>query len=240
MIIALASGKGGVGKSVSALALALALHQLGKQVLLVDGNLAMPNLALMLGCPSVPVALNHVLLGRKSIHEAIYAHSSGLKVLPASFFPEVRKPSLKALRQLKGFDFVILDSAPGAELEPIRACHQLIAVTTPELPAIAATLKTLKLAQALKKRALGVIVTRCSPKDRASLETVQSMLELPLLATIPEDEAVKQAIAARRPLNLLFPRSKAALAYKQLAAKLAGQSYKEERSFWQRLLSLFR
>lgn len=83
-VITITSGKGGVGKTTTAINLAAALNSLGKDVILVDSNLTTPNVGIHLGAPIVPVTLNHVLLGKAKVGDAIYEHSSGTKILPSS------------------------------------------------------------------------------------------------------------------------------------------------------------
>ncbi len=83
-IIVITSGKGGVGKTTTAINLAAAINHFKKDVLVIDGNLTTPNVALHLGAAEVPVNLNHVLLGKAAPHEAIYEHNSGIKIMPSS------------------------------------------------------------------------------------------------------------------------------------------------------------
>ena len=97
-VITVSSGKGGVGKTVSSINLAIALNNLGKNVILVDANLTTPNVGLNLGAPIVPISLNHVLNGKNKTREAIYEHHSGTKILPASL-------SLEALKNIKTTNF---------------------------------------------------------------------------------------------------------------------------------------
>ena len=83
-VIVINSGKGGVGKTTTAINLGASLNKLGKEVIIVDANLNTPNIGLQLGAPIVPVTLNHVLKGKADIEEAIYEHSSGTKIIPSS------------------------------------------------------------------------------------------------------------------------------------------------------------
>lgn len=240
-IITISSGKGGVGKTVTAINLAIALNQYGKNVIIVDSNLTTPNVALHLGAPVVPITLNHVLQGRKRINQAIYIHHSGTKVVPASIsIDSLRdiRPELfyKALQQLKKMsDFVIVDSAAGLGREALLAIESsddLIIVTNPELPAITDALKTIKLAEKLNKNVAGVIVTRTRNDGKElSMKNIKAMMEKPILARVPEDDAVRESIMLRNAVVLTHPKSKAAKSYKRLAAKLAGQEYKPEQSF---------
>ena len=68
-IIAIISGKGGVGKTTTAINLGAALNNLDKEVIIVDLNLNTPNVGVHLGAPIVPVTLNHVLKGKAEIEK---------------------------------------------------------------------------------------------------------------------------------------------------------------------------
>ena len=83
-IIVIASGKGGVGKTTTAINLAAALNHFGKKVLIIDANLTTPNVGIHLNSPEVPVNLNHVLNGEATALEAVYEHDSGINVILSS------------------------------------------------------------------------------------------------------------------------------------------------------------
>ncbi|MEK6917071.1 MAG: AAA family ATPase, partial [Nanoarchaeota archaeon] len=86
--IVIASSKGGVGKTTTAINLGTALTLFGRNVVVVDCNFSTPNVSIYLGSPQVPVTLQDVMKEGKHISEALYMHSHGLKIIPAS-------PSLK-------------------------------------------------------------------------------------------------------------------------------------------------
>ena len=70
-IIVITSGKGGVGKTTTAINLGAAMNYFGKDVLIIDGNLSTPNVGIHLNSPEVPINLNHVLLGKAEAKEAM-------------------------------------------------------------------------------------------------------------------------------------------------------------------------
>ena len=83
-IIVITSGKGGVGKTTTAINLGAAMNYFGKDVLVIDGNLTTPNVGIHLGSPEVPINLNHILSGKADVFEGVYEHESGLKIIPSS------------------------------------------------------------------------------------------------------------------------------------------------------------
>ncbi len=240
-LITVTSGKGGVGKTTTAINLGTALNSLGKEVIIVDANLTTPNVGLHLGAPIVPVSLNHVLLGKARPSDAIYEHESGTKIVPSSLsVKELKRLNHKRLKDVgKSFrklaDFVIYDSAAGLGEEAIAsldAADELIIVTIPEIPAVTDALKTLKLAEEMGKSVMGVIVTRVrGTKSEMPIGNIRDMLDVPILGVIPEDSNMQSALADKDALFHLHPRSKASRAYKKIAAKIAGVSFKEPTLF---------
>ena len=236
-IITVTSGKGGVGKTTTSINLGAALNALNREVIIVDGNLTTPNVGLHLGAPIVPVNLNHVMQGKAKVSDAIYEHESGTKVIPSSLsVKELRKINhekfkdvAKKLRNMA--DFIILDSAAGLgdeAVSSIEAADELIIVTNPEITAVTDALKTVRLAQELGKKVRGVIVNRVSGNNHEmSILNIKEMLDLPILGVIPEDKKVLASLRHKDAVVHMYPYTKSALAYKKIAAKIAGVSYKE-------------
>ena len=245
-LITITSGKGGVGKTTTAINLGAALNQFGKEVIVVDANLTTPNIGLHLGAPIVPVNLNHVLLGKARIADAIYEHESGTKIIPSSLsIKELKRLDHSKLKDVakklkKMADYVIFDSAAGLgeeALVSIKVADELIIVTNPEIPAVTDALKTIKLAEDIGKDVKGVIVTRVKgTNSEMSISNIRDMLDIPILGVVPEDKNVKASIKSKDALLHVYPYSKASLAYKRIAAMIANVSY-EERSLLVRLFA---
>ena len=247
-IITISSGKGGVGKTTSAINLGAALNYFGKDVLIIDANLSTPNVGLHLNSPEVPVNLNHILLGKAETEEAIYEHESGIKIIPASLsVKELKKITPEKLKDFKkefqkNAEFVIVDSAAGLGNEAnsaMKMADEIIIITNPEMPAITDALKTIKVAEQMKKPVKGVIMTRIR-KDKLEMkpETVKEMLEVPILGMIPEDLVVKESLNLKDAVVHTHPHSKPARAYKEIAAEIIGIEYNSEKDklgFWKRL-----
>jgi len=240
-LITITSGKGGVGKTTSAINIGAALNALGKDVIVLDANLTTPNIGLHLGAPLVPINLNHVLSGKANVVDAIYEHESGTKIVPSSLsvkdLQKVNHNRLKEVgRKLKKIaDFVIYDSAAGLGDEAIAAISsgdEMVIVTNPEIPAVTDALKAAKVIEQMGKKIRGVIIARVKgSKHEMPIENVREMLELPILGIVPEDENMHAALVMKDAIIHTHPRSKASLAYKRIAAKLAGISYKEKSWF---------
>ena len=244
-IITVTSGKGGVGKTTTSINLGAALNALNREVIIVDANLTTPNVGLHLGAPIVPVNLNHVMQGKAKVGDAIYEHESGTKVIPSSLsVKELRKINHEKFkdvaRKLKNMaDFIILDSAAGLgdeAVSSIEVADELIIVTNPEITAVTDALKTVRLAQELGKKVRGVIVNRVSGNNHEmSILNIKEMLDLPILGVIPEDKKVLASLRHKDAVVHMYPYTKSALAYKRIAAKIAGVSYKEP-GFWNKLM----
>ena len=249
-VYSILSGKGGVGKTTSAINLAAALNALGEDVLIVDANLSTPNIGLHLGAPIVPVTLNHVLDGRADVTDAIYEHESGLKILPSSLsIKELKRINhdklievAKELRKLA--DYIILDSSAGLGREAesaINSADEIIIITQAEMPSIADALKTSKLTEYLNKDIRGFIINRHKGiRTEMNLQNIKDMLEIPHLGTVPEDKNIQKALVLKNAIIHTHPRSIASREYRKIAQKLLGEQYlkqqeKKEKSFWQRI-----
>ncbi|MFH1432322.1 MAG: cell division ATPase MinD [archaeon] len=230
-IIGVVSGKGGVGKTVSSLNIALALHEFGENVVVVDGDTTASTMGLHLGLYVFPNKLQDVLNGEIGIDRAIYMHQTGLRYIPSSIDLEslgsdVSKMKL-ALSKLEGI--VILDAPAGLDKDSLAildACDEVIVVTNPELPTVTNAVKVARIAADMKKNVFGVVLTRVKGTEwELTASDVEMMCELPLLAIIPEDLNVKRSIFEKVPIVAHCPYSPAAIEYKKLAARLVGKTY---------------
>ncbi len=238
-IIVINSGKGGVGKTTTAINLGASLNKLNKEVIIVDANLNTPNIGLQLGAPIVPITLNHVLKGKASAEDAIYEHYSGTKIVPSSLsVKELTKFNVKKMPQVakelsEMCDYVIIDSAAGfgeEVMSVLNAADEIIIVTNPEMPAVTDALKAVKVARGMGKDINGVIVTRHSnAKYEMPLSSIKSMLESQIIGVIPEDKAVKEALNLRDAVCHTHPRSKVSRKYLEIAKKVNGDSVEEKR-----------
>jgi len=244
-IIVINSGKGGVGKTTTAINLGASLNKLNKEVVIVDANLNTPNIGLQLGAPIVPITLNHVLNGKAKVDEAVYEHHSGTKIVPSSLsVKELTKFNVKKLPEVtktlgENADYVIVDSAAGFSEEVIAvldAAEEIIIVTNPEMPAVTDALKAVKVAREMGKEVNGVIVTRhAGAKYEMPLSSIKSMLESQVIGVVPEDKAVKEALNLRDAVAHTHPRSKVSKKYLEIARKVNGELVTERVGFFRRV-----
>ncbi|MDO8468112.1 MAG: cell division ATPase MinD [Nanoarchaeota archaeon] len=238
-LIVITSGKGGVGKTTTAVNLGAAINYFGKDVLIIDGNLTTPNVGLHFGSPEVPVNLNHVLQRKADPFEAVYEHQSGIKIMPSSLsIKELKKIKSEKLKDFKKdfykiSEYIIVDSAAGLGNEALSALEladELIIVTNPEMPAITDALKVIKMAEQLNKKVKGVIVTKVRKNNfEVQPDTVKEMLETPILGMVPDDPKMQEALSMKDAIVHTHPKSKAARAYKEIAAHMIGVEYDSEK-----------
>jgi len=264
-VLALVSGKGGVGKTNLAVNIAIGLATLGKRVLLVDCDIGLANTDLVIG-QRPRGDLGHVLAGRLPLSAIVQEGPAGIHWVPgASYMPAIgnvgehqRRALLDALTALESqHDFVILDAPAGigsGVLALARQADELLLVTTPEPPAVMDAYVTLKAVAATGADAIGrvrLIVNMIA--SRRDFERVHKRLDevahrflgirVGLLGYVFCDGHVGRAVLKQEPLVLAFPHSQAAWCVKRLAAaildeaELSGQG---RPGFFERVANLFR
>jgi MinD-like ATPase involved in chromosome partitioning or flagellar assembly len=239
-VVAIVSGKGGVGKTVTTANLALALQEFGERVVVIDADSTASNLALHLGMlPSPGTTLQDAMDGRVDITKTITTHLSGLMVIPSSY--SMRRDSLdgeKLKRFLKKFDgIVLIDTPPGLSEDVftvIDAADEVIVVTNPEIPAVADAIKLTRALRNIKDHSsvLGVVLNKVQNKGYEVPEyEITVATEAPLFAKIPYDSKMKKSIARRVPIVRHSPNSKASIEYKRLAGWFVGKEYTPPRFY---------
>ncbi len=228
-IIALGSGKGGVGKTTVALNLGFALASLNKKVIVVDTDISLPNLDLYTGLEKPIITLLDVLNGSADVQSAINTIQLGLSILPCG-------SSLQALRdvnmdklgdviaELKNsdFDYVILDVPAGLSkfsILPMTFSDEVLLIVNPDPASISDAQKVKAVSALAGINISGIIVNKYK---KSIYEDVGVKLGLPVFGIIPEDEAVISARDSRKPLILLKPRSSSSKAILEIARKICG------------------
>jgi septum site-determining protein MinD len=234
--IGVVSLKGGVGKTSVVCALGYAFSNLGKKVLLIDGNLSAPNLGMHLDLFDPEKTLHSILRRKANPSDAVYSLED-FDVLPADIFDEAKVQPLmlkKRINHLKrSYDVILIDSSPRLDDETLAvmlASDELIVVTTPDLPTLGTTMKAVKLARKRGAPISGLVLNKVHKKNfEVSLDDIEETLDLPVLAVIPHDVSVLKALSEFQPSTKQNPKSKATDEYKRLAATLVGEKYNESR-----------
>ncbi len=241
-VIAIASGKGGVGKSTLAVNVAVALAKLGRRVGVIDGDFGLGNVDILLGLTPV-VHLGHFLDGERSLAEITLQGPAGVRIVPAgsgiprlTALTSVQRGRLKfAIDELsRMLDVLIIDTASGISnnvTETIVLADRALLVTSLEPAAVVdayATARVLSgVAPALE---LGIVVNGVRTRDEARLAFRQIDIAATRFLTrsvayygfIAEDAAVRDAVLMQRSVVEEAPQSPASRGYRALAARLAG------------------
>ena len=235
-VIAVVSGKGGVGKTTFTSNVGLALKKFGESVTVLDGDMSNSNLGLQLGFFQFPLGLQDALKGGISIQKAAYTHPSGLDVVPSSVSMNYlkRSPNPKRLkrliRDLRGI--VLIDSPPGIGKDVeyvLKAADDCIIITNPEIPAVTDALKVIHVARELGKEPMGIVLNKSGDKFELRPEEVEAMCGLKVLGQIPRDRAVRKSIFNRNPVIFEVPNSRASIAFMEIASAVSGKEYKRPR-----------
>ena len=233
-ILALASGKGGTGKTTVAVNLALALNRAGHTVCILDADFGLSNAEVHLGLPAPKRTLENVLFDKLPLEECLVPVRPGLDLISGSsgvarmaeLDTESRRRLVEEFSALGGYDFLILDNSPGISAQVISLClatREIVLVVNPEASSLVDAYALIKV---LKENGLWwpplVLVNRAESGTQARQvfsrfqDTVMQFLSLkPLfLGAIPMDDAARRISATGRPFVSLredLPASQAIL-----------------------------
>ncbi|MFD1647077.1 cell division ATPase MinD [Haloarchaeobius litoreus] len=237
-VYAIASGKGGVGKTTTTVNLGTALAGAGNRVVIVDVDLGMANLAGFVSLSPEDTTLHQVLAGEADVTEATYELADGIWAVPSGIeldsYASVKTENLRdVVTELREqFDYVLLDVGAGVSHEtvlPLGLADAVVLVSTPEPASVQDAQKTCDLADRAGGTIAGLVLTRTRPSGDIDHEGIAEKLDVPLLVTIPEDPTVRESVYAGTPLVVHDPKSPASRAYRYLAARLVGEADPEDR-----------
>jgi len=245
-VVAVTSGKGGVGKTFFSANLAAALTRRGLKVLVLDADLGLANLDVVLNLYP-KITLHDVFTGKATLEEAILKAPGGFSVILAGsgmveysrLTPEVRDDFLKLMQEVvPRFDVVLLDTGAGISdvvLFAVSLASEVLLVATPEPTSLTDAYATIKvLATQQQRQQVRLVVNQAvRPGDgkniTAQLQQVLNRfitsrsgqnLRLVHMGDIPSDPSVKEAIMRRQLLLVSAPGCPAALAVGQIAARV--------------------
>ena len=225
-VCAVASSKGGVGKTTTTANLSATLAAAGYDVAVVDGDIGMANLGDQLGVHASGATLHDVLASGASVEEACYEGPHGMTVVPGGTDLEAfSEADITRLGRVVGSfadrDFVFVDTGAGLSHEtalPVGLADEVILVSTADRDSLKDTEKTRLLAGKLGADVTGAVLTRVTPGDTPG---DASPLAAPVLGTVPEDSSLHEASDRAVPVTELDAESAAAVAYRSIANGVA-------------------
>jgi flagellar biosynthesis protein FlhG len=243
LTIAVASGKGGVGKTNVVANLAIAMRKQGSRVLIVDADLGLSNIDVLLQL-APKHTIQHMLTGERSLRDVIVDGPHGIKILPAgSGVQELTALNefqrLKILEEFDAYpeaiDVVLIDTGAGISENVAFFCvaaQETVIVTTPEPTSITGAYALMKvLSTRYQEKAFRVLVNAVrDPREGFDVFTRLSRaaetfltLSLDYLGSIPYDEAIPRSVRAQRAFIDLYPDNSAACQIRDIASKLRGR-----------------
>jgi len=229
-LVAVASGKGGVGKTSLCVNLSIALARLGRRVTLLDGDLGLANADVLCGVQT-RWHLGHVLDGRRSVEEILVDAPGGFRLASggggvarlAGVRGEEQERLLTRVGALeRETDYLLIDCGAGLGAQVrsfVCAADLAVIVATPEPTSMADAYALLKVCgqHASAEFAPTLVVNQARDRDQAvrvhrRIAAVSGRfldLHVPMLGWIPHDERVREAVSRRRPFLLERPRTPA-------------------------------
>ena len=239
-ILAVTSGKGGVGKSNFSTNLSITLGQLGQRVIMMDADMGLANVHLLLGI-SPPYSLEHVMHGTKTLAEVMHPAAANVQLIAggsgitelANLTNNTREAFLSGLRELDdACDLIVIDTGAGLAnnvLAFLCAVNEVVVLTTPEPTALTdayATIKVVSQENPGVRLMLVVNMVHSSTEGSAVAERLKSIsrqflnIDLEYLGCIPSDPAVPKAVRTRRPFVSSAPGCAAAGAINRIIGRL--------------------
>jgi flagellar biosynthesis protein FlhG len=242
-IIAISSGKGGVGKSTLTVNLAISLSKEGKRVLVLDGDLGLANVNVILGI--IPkFTLYHVIKGHKTLQDIILHTTEGIDLIPgASGYTQLadldtvsRDNLIKSFSELENYDFIFIDTGAGINSNVINlvlASDEVIVITTPEPTSITDSYGLIKsLTHRNRNYKIGVLINKAKD-DLEGRKVAKRVIEISdkFLGVRPKeigilykDEEVEKSIQAQKPFVITAPRSRAAECVQRITQKIINEN----------------
>lgn len=240
-VVAVGSGKGGVGKSTVSVGLALALSETGAKVGLLDADIWGPNIPQMLGVETPP---------RKNGQKIVPAESNGVKMISMAFFLDETTPVIwrgpmvgKMVEQLLNdvewgeLDYLVVDLPPGTGDASLTLAQSiplsgLVVVATPQEVALADASKAISMFQRLNVPILGMVENmsyflcpHCNERTdifgHGGAAAMAEKVGIPLLGEIPLDPAIRAGGDIGQPVLVVAPESPLATVFREIGGKLA-------------------
>jgi flagellar biosynthesis protein FlhG len=261
-VLAITSGKGGVGKTTLSTNLAVAFAEAGQKVVVIDADLGTANVDVVLGLKP-QYHLGHVANGQKGILDIALQAPGGFTVIPGgSGLQELTQLSeiqftkvITSFNQLEGLaDIILLDTGAGISRDVsnfLLAADEIVFVTTPEPHAMTDAYAIIKVMHSLHSTAVKrLIINKADGELEAGIiasrltRVVQQYLkeELEFLGGVEEDRVISRSLRKQTPLLLLEPSCVPAKSIRRIASKIMGLPPAKPQSiggFVRKLISVF-
>lgn len=260
-IISITSGKGGVGKTMLSVNLAISMARAGKKVLLFDGDLGLANVNVLLGI--IPeYNLYEVMRGKRKLDDVIISTNYGIDIIAgangisqlANLDEEQRNNFIQGLQSVKGYDVMIIDTGAGVGANVVGLvvpADDIFVVTTPEPTAITDAYGMIKSIVANRQdKTIKLIVNRVPSAIEArrvadrliSISSQFLKTRVENLGFVFEENLVQKSIRNQRPNVILYPGSKSSACINHLAARVMNTSFQDDSQgiigFFQKLLNM--
>jgi flagellar biosynthesis protein FlhG len=239
-VIAVTSGKGGVGKSTFSANLGFTLARLGFKVGLFDADIGLANLDVMLGVKANKNIL-HLLKGEATLEEILVQVNENLVLIPGESGDEILKYGgslifdqfARELQALGDLDFMIIDTGAGIGSDVqmfLDAAHLVVILTVPEPAAITDAYAMVKVISEYKDE-IGMVINQSKHDAEAKTifdkisqvakSNINNTLSLEFFGTIPKDGSVEKCVRTRTLFAKEFPTGSAAIAVEGIARRIA-------------------
>jgi flagellar biosynthesis protein FlhG len=262
-VLAVTSGKGGVGKTAVVANTAVLLARMNKRVLILDSDLGLANIDVVFGL-APGKNLNHFFSEEMELDEILADGPSGIKILPAGSGVQrfTRLDSRQKMRLLDAlesmhddFDIVLIDTEAGISENVTyfnTAAQEILVVTTPEPTAVTDAYALMKLLSTQYHEKHFNLVVNCVRNDAEGLQVFRKLtmvsdryldISLDFLCSIPQDRQMADAVRRQQVIVDLYPASKISQAFETLARTIANEPEHMEpkgsiQFFWKRLLDI--
>lgn len=238
-VVAVASGKGGVGKTNVSVNLALALQLAGKQTMLLDADLGMGNVDVLLGLQP-QFNLMHVLAGNCTLDEALLEGPLGLSIVPAASGKQ-RMADLGHAEHVglihafstltQPLDCLVIDTAAGISDSVItfsRAAQEVVVVACNEPASLTdayALIKVLSREHGVSRVHVVANMVKSAPEGFDVYENLKRVaarfldVRIEYLGHVPQDEFLRRAVQRQRAVCEAYPGAPSAAAFRELAAR---------------------